>query len=181
VKALPWKAVGLLLILLALAGALYGAYRHGVTVTDLAWQAKWSKQIGDQSQALATTTTEYRTEEQRRQKAANQVANDARQEQTAALADAAGADAAGDRLRSEAGKLAASASCVPSDPGIADRGKNATRAAMVLSDLLSRADARAGELARYADQLRVAGQACEAASNSLKINIPGAYRREVGH
>uniref|UniRef100_UPI000F01A47A DUF2514 family protein n=1 Tax=Pseudomonas viridiflava TaxID=33069 RepID=UPI000F01A47A len=99
--------------------------------------------------------------------AANQVANDARQEQTAAIADAAGADAAGDRLRSEAGKLAASASCVPSDPGIADRGKNATRAAMVLSDLLCRADARAGDLARYADQLRVAGQACETAHRSL--------------
>ncbi|MEE4668283.1 DUF2514 domain-containing protein [Pseudomonas alliivorans] len=153
---------GALLILLAAAGALYGAYRHGVMVTDLAWQAKWSKQVGDQSMAVATTTTEYRTEEQRRQKAANQVANDARKEQTVALADAAGADAAGDRLRSEAGKLAAFASCVPGDPGIAERGKNATRAAMVLSELLSRADARAGDLARYADQLRIAGGACEA-------------------
>ncbi|WP_024689803.1 DUF2514 family protein, partial [Pseudomonas tremae] len=84
-KALPWKAAGLLLILLALAGALYGAYRHGVSVTDLAWRAKWAKEVGAQSEALATTTTAYRTEEQRRQKAANQVANDARQEQTAAL------------------------------------------------------------------------------------------------
>ncbi|WP_122418186.1 DUF2514 domain-containing protein [Pseudomonas viridiflava] len=158
---------GVLLILLAVAGALYGAYRHGVTVTDSEWQAKWAEQVGTQAQAVATTTIEYRTEEQRRQKAANQVANDARQEQTAAIADAAGADAAGDRLRSEAGKLAASASCVPSDPGIADRGKNATRAAMVLSDLLGRADARAGDLARYADQLRVAGQACETAHRSL--------------
>lgn len=160
------RAGGVLLILLAAAGALYGAYRHGVTVTDSKWLAKWAEQVGTQAQAVATTTIEYRTEEQRRQKAANQVANDARQEQTAALADAAGADAAGDRLRSEAGKLAASASCVPSDPGIADRGKTATRAAMVLSDLLSRADARAGDLARYADQLRVAGQACEASYNA---------------
>ncbi|MEE4734562.1 DUF2514 domain-containing protein [Pseudomonas alliivorans] len=158
------------MILLAVAGALYGAYRHGVTVTDLAWQAKWSKQVGDQSMAVATTTTEYRTEEQRRQKAANQVANDARKEQTVALAEAAGAgaDAAGDRLRSEAGKLAGSASCVPGDPGIAERGKNATRAAMVLSDLLSRADARAGDLARYADRLTVSLQACEASHTSLR-------------
>ncbi len=31
-----YRIGGLLLILLALAGALYGAYRHGVTVTDLA-------------------------------------------------------------------------------------------------------------------------------------------------
>ncbi|EPM86752.1 hypothetical protein A260_15578 [Pseudomonas syringae pv. actinidiae ICMP 19068] len=106
-KVVPWRAVGALLILLALAGALYVAYRHGVTVTDLAWQAKWAEQVSAQSEAVATTTTEYRTEEQRRQKAANQVANDARQEQTAALTDAAVADAAGDRLRVEAGRLAA--------------------------------------------------------------------------
>ncbi|MEE5068665.1 DUF2514 domain-containing protein [Pseudomonas alliivorans] len=163
---------GALLILLAVAGALYGAYRHGVTVTDLAWQAKWAKEVSTQSQAVVTTTTEYRTEEQRRQKAANQVANDARKEQTVALADAAGADAAGDRLRSEAGKLAASASCVPGDPGIAERGKNATRAAMVLSDLLSRADARAGDLARYADRLTVSLQACEASYGSLSASRP---------
>ncbi|MCF5708997.1 DUF2514 family protein [Pseudomonas syringae] len=160
----------MLLILLAVFGALYGAYLHGVTVTDSKWQVKWSEQVSTQEQAVATTTTEYRTEEQRRQKAANQVANDARQEQTAAIADAVVADAAGDRLRSEAGKLAASASCVPSDPGIADRGKNATRAAMVLSDLLSRADSRAGELARHADRLTVALQAC----NASYIGVTGS-------
>lgn len=159
-KALPWKAVGLLLVLLALAGALYGAYRHGVTVTDLAWKAKWAEEVSTQSEAVATTTTEYRTEEQRRQKAANQVANDARQEQTAALTDAAVADVAGDRLRVEAGKLAATASCVPGDTGAAERGKAATRAAMVLSDLLGRADARAGEMAKAYDESRIAGLAC---------------------
>ena len=168
-KALPWKAVGLLLVLLALAGALYGAYRHGVTVTDLAWKAKWAEEVRAQSEAVATTATEYRTEEQRRQKAANQVANDARQEQTAALTDAAVADAAGDRLRVEAGKLAASASCVSSDSGIADRGKNAARAAMVLSDLLSRADTRTGELARYADKMTIALQACERAYSASSV------------
>ncbi|EKG38089.1 DUF2514 domain-containing protein [Pseudomonas syringae] len=159
-KVLPWKAVGLLLLLLALAGALYGAYRHGVSVTDLAWKAKWAEQVSTQSEAVATTTTEYRTEEQRRQKAANQVANDARQEQTAALTDAAVADAAGNRLRVEAGKLAATASCTPGDTGAADRGKTATRAAMVLSDLLGRADTRAGELAKAYDESRIAGLAC---------------------
>nr|WP_242597813.1 DUF2514 domain-containing protein [Pseudomonas syringae] len=157
---MPWRALGLLLILLALAGALYGAYRQGVTVTDLAWKAKWAEQISTQSEAVATTTTEYRTEEQRRQKAANQVANDARQEQTAALTDAAVADAAGDRLRVEAGKLAATSSCTPGDTGAAERGKAASRAAMVLSYLLGRADARAGELAKAYDESRIAGLAC---------------------
>ena len=167
VSAVTSRSAALLLILLAVAGALYGAYRHGVTVTDLSWQKKWANQVSAQSQAVASTTTEYRTEEQRRQSAANQVANNARQEQASAVSDGVVADTAGDRLRVEAGKLAASASCVPSDTGTVERGKNATRAAMVLSDLLSRADARAGDLARYADQLRITGQACEAAYDSL--------------
>ncbi|RMN71628.1 hypothetical protein ALQ54_04305 [Pseudomonas syringae] len=159
-KALPWKAVGLLLILLALAGALYGAYLHGVTVTDLAWKAKWAEQVSSQSEAVAITTTEYRTEEQRRQKAANQVANDARQNQTAALTDGSVDDASGEFMRIEAGKMAATASCVPRDTGASERGKAATRAAMVLSDLLGRADARARELAKAYDQSRIAGLAC---------------------
>ncbi|MCF5224741.1 DUF2514 domain-containing protein [Pseudomonas syringae] len=158
---------GVLLILLAVAGALYGSYRHGVTVTDLAWKAKWAEEVSTQAEAVATTTAEYRTEEQRRQKAANQVANDARQEQTAALTDAAVADAAGGRLRIEAGKLAATAGCVPGDTGATERGKAATRAAMVLSDLLGRADARAGELAKAYDGARIAGKACEASSYTL--------------
>ncbi len=173
-KALPWKAAVLLLILLALAGALYGAYRHGVSVTDLAWRAKWAKEVGAQSEAVATTTTAYRTEEQRRQKAANQVANDARQEQTAALTDAAVADAAGDRLRVEAGKLAATASCVPGDTGAAERGKAATRAAMVLSELLGRADARAGELAKAYDESRIAGLACNRIAEELSSTTNSA-------
>nr|WP_276617242.1 DUF2514 domain-containing protein [Pseudomonas syringae] len=164
---MPWKAVGLLLILLALAGALYGAYRHGVTVTDLAWKAKWAEEVSTQSEAVATTTIEYRTEEQRRQKAANQVANDARQEQTAALTDAAVADAAGDRLRVEARKLAAATSCAPGDTGAAERGKAASRAAMVLSELLGRADARAGELAKAYDESRIAGLACNRFADEL--------------
>nr|WP_304665104.1 DUF2514 domain-containing protein [Pseudomonas tremae] len=159
------------MILLALAGALYGAYLHGVTVTDLDWKAKWAEEVSSQSEAVATTTTEYRTEEQRRQKAANQVANHARQEQTAALTDAAVADAAGDRLRVEAGKLAAATSCSPSNTGAAERGKAASRAAMVLSELLSRSDARAGELAKYADSARVAGLACNRLVDELSGTI----------
>nr|WP_236167116.1 DUF2514 family protein [Pseudomonas fulva] len=38
---------------------------------------------------------------------------------------------------------------------------------MVLSDLLARADARAGELARAYDRVRIAGQLCEASYNGL--------------
>jgi len=38
---------------------------------------------------------------------------------------------------------------------------------MVLSDLLARADARAGELAKAYDQARIAGDLCKASYNAL--------------
>ncbi|GAB1617180.1 hypothetical protein PSN_2919 [Pseudomonas sp. NGC7] len=44
----------------------------------------------------------------------------------------------------------------------------ATRAAMVLSDLLARADERAGELAQAYDRAQIAGQTCEAFYDALK-------------
>ncbi|MBI6749703.1 DUF2514 domain-containing protein [Pseudomonas syringae] len=155
--AYGWKVLA---IVAAVISCWVWGFNHGSNKVEADWQQKWDRELKAQSQAVASTTTEYRTEEQRRQKAANQVANDARQEQTAALTDAAVADAAGDRLRVEAGKLAATASCAPGDTGAAERGKAASRAAMVLSELLSRSDARAGELAKYADSARIAGLAC---------------------
>ncbi len=55
----------------------------------------------------------------------------------------------------------------PSNTGAAQRGKAANRAAMVLSELLSRSDSRAGELAKYADSARIAELACERSYKSL--------------
>lgn len=169
------KAGAALMILLAIAGILYGAYHHGVTVTDARWQAKWSDQQLLQAKGLAAATTANRTEEQRRQSAVNEVSTDARTQITAATADAVTADAAGDRLHDTANKLAAGASCAPGDSGATDRSKAATRAAMVLSDLFQRADRRAGELAKAYDSARIAGLACEAAYSSL-ISSPSSGR-----
>ncbi|HAB02148.1 MAG TPA: DUF2514 domain-containing protein, partial [Pseudomonas sp.] len=64
-------------------------------------------------------------------------------------------------------KLAATVGCPGTDTAAVARGQTATRAAMVLSDLLARADARAGELAQAYDQARIAGQLCEASYNAL--------------
>ena len=161
-KAAPYIA-GLLLVL----GILYGAYHHGVAVTDAQWQAKWADQQLLQAKGLASATTANRTEEQRRQSAVNEVSTDARTQLTAATAAGVTADAAGDRLHDSANKLAAGASCAPGDSGATERGKAAARAAMVLSDLFQRADKRAGELAKAYDSARIAGLACEQAYDSL--------------
>jgi hypothetical protein len=161
------KLVGLLLIIAIIAGSLYGAYDHGVTVTDSRWKALLADQQVLQAKGLAAATTANRIEEQRRQTAFNQVGHDAREQIKAATAAANGADAAGERVRSEAGNLAARSTCAAGGSGTTERGQAARRAAMVLSDLFQRADKRAGELARAYDSARVAGLACERAYAAL--------------
>lgn len=162
-RALPYLvAVGLVL------AALFGAYSHGVTVTD----DKWAKADADrqllQAKELAAETAEARSTEQDWQNNSNQVGKDARAQSAAAVADGVVADAAGDSVRDAANKLAATASDVSCDTGAVQRSAAATRAAMVLSDLFQRADRREGELAKAYDQARIAGEACELEYDYLK-------------
>ncbi|MBJ2209675.1 MULTISPECIES: DUF2514 family protein [Pseudomonas] len=142
-----------------------------VASSGAAWQVqdwRYGTQLAEIGEAQAIAITKAgdiaRAEEQRRQSAVNKVGSDAREEINAANIDAGNAGAAGERLYLEASKLAATA-C--GDPGVAERGASAARAAMVLSDLLQRTDKRAGELAIAYDHARIAGLACETAYLSL--------------
>lgn len=45
--------------------------------------------------------------------------------------------------------------------GLRDRAKPREGRALLIADVLGRADQRAGELAEYADRARIAGQQCE--------------------
>jgi hypothetical protein len=166
--ALYLKIGGALAVAITIAAILYGAYRHGESVADTRWQLKWADQQTLQAKGLAAATTENRNEEQRRQAAVNQVGKNAKEQTKSAGADGAGADAAGDRVRQQAGTFAAGSSCAPVDPGAARRGASATRAAMVLSDMFQRADKRAGELAKAYDAARIAGLACERSYGALR-------------
>lgn len=136
------------------------------------WQVqdwRYGQRLADQARTRAEAVLEAgrvaREEEQRRQSALNRLGRDARDQNKTASVDASVADAAGDRLHIEAGKFAATA-CV--DPGTTQRGASATRAAMVLSDLLQRADKRAGELAAAYDRALIAGLACERSFNTMR-------------
>jgi rubrerythrin len=161
--------VGAVLALLGLAcAALYGAYRHGVTVTDIRWQAAWANAEAKLQRQKANALQAARDEENRRQTLANQVAKHARDEKAAADADAVGADAVGERLHVEAAKLAGGAGRCTGDTRVTDRSEAARRAAMVLSELLQKADRRAGDLAKFADQSRRAGLACAAIYDAVQ-------------
>ncbi|BDM23604.1 DUF2514 domain-containing protein [Pseudomonas sp. LRP2-20] len=155
------------LILLVLLASYWGMYQHGRAVERAeAARASAERDSGDR---LAEVIGERgaRQEEQRRAQAQEEARAHAQEERTTADAGAAGADAAGQRLRDEGAKLAATVSCPGTDTAAISRGQAATRAAMVLSELRDRADARAGELAKAYDQARIAGQLCERSYNAL--------------
>ena len=156
-----------ILAVAVLLASHWGAYQHGRSVAQAeAGQASAQRDSGDR---LAEVIGERsaRQEEQRRAAAQEEARTHAQEERKIADADVAGADAAGQRLRSEAAQLAATVSCPGPDAAAIARGQAATRAAMVLSDLLARADKRAGELAQAYDRARIAGLACEASYNAL--------------
>lgn len=155
------------LALLVLVASYWLMYQHGRAVERA--EAGLVSAQRDSGDRLAEVLGERdaRAEEQRRAQAQEEARAHAHEERTIADAGAAGADAAGQRLRDEAAKLAATISCPATDTAALARGQAATRAAMVLSELLARADARAGELAKAYDRARMAGLTCEASYNAL--------------
>lgn len=153
--------------LLVVVASYWGAYEHGRSVERAeAGQISAERDSGDRM-AEVLGEREARQEEQRRAEAREEVRAHAQEQRTIADAGAASADAAGQRLRGDATQLAAAVSCPGTDTAAVARGQAATRAAMVLSDLLARADARAGELASALDRARIAGQQCEREYDAL--------------
>ncbi|WP_313740454.1 DUF2514 domain-containing protein [Pseudomonas sp.] len=156
--------LGLLALVLA---SYWGAYEHGRSVERSQAQAASAQRDSGDRLAEAVGERAAREEEQRRAKAQEEARAHAHEQHQVADAGAAGADAAGQRLQHDAGQFAASVSCPGPDTAAVARGQAATRAAMVLSELLARADARAGELAKAYDRARIAGLTCEASYNAL--------------
>jgi hypothetical protein len=159
-------------VLALTAGALYGAYHHGVTVTDLRWEAKQADHANLHSKALAADTNAKRVEEQRRQVAVNEVADDFRKQEATAAPAIAAARAAADGLRRDTTKLVAAGGELPGDPGVAARSEANRRAALVLSGLLDRSVARNRELAQGIDDARRRGLSCEHAYAALTASWP---------
>ncbi|AIR90597.1 DUF2514 domain-containing protein [Pseudomonas cremoricolorata] len=154
--------------LLALVLASYwGAYQHGRSVERaVAATVSANRDSGDRK-AEVIGERAARAEEQRRAQAQEEARAHAHEQHQVADAGADGADAAGQRLQHDAAQFAAAVSCAGPDTAAIARGQAATRAAMVLSDLLARADARAGDLAKAYDRARVAGEQCQQEYDSL--------------
>lgn len=146
----------------------WAAYQHGRSVERAnAGEAAAQRDSGDR---LAEVIGERgaRQEEQRRAQVQEEARAHAQEERTIADAGAADADTAGQRLRSDATQLAAAVSCSSKDTAAIARGQAATRAAMVLSDLLDRSVETNRELAAAYDRARIAGKQCEQEHGGLR-------------
>ena len=165
---ISWRTIGAAASLALVLWAFWGTYEHGRSTMDAEWQARWAVRDAGDQQAWVQEEAKARTEEQRRTAALNEARANAREQEHTAAVDGTGADAAGQRMRDEAARYATTAGKCAANTAAAARSQAAIRAAMVLSDLLARADARAGELAKAYDRARIAGLACEASYSALR-------------
>ncbi|HGL4259589.1 DUF2514 family protein [Burkholderia dolosa] len=139
-------------LLVALLGIAAGA-----GVAHLVGAREIADMKADASKAQTKAVEAARAEEQRRTAAQSEIAKDANQQRTAALADAFAARAAAGSLQQRVDQLVAAARHSTAAAGSPAAGD----ALDLLADVLGRADEAAGELAEYADRARIAGQQCE--------------------
>ena len=132
-------------------------------------QVRWNDRNTLDAKALAANESAERAREQARQLSINKAIQDGQHTIDQATADAAAARASADSLRGAADNLAArlSASEASGNSCTAAASKAAASAAMVLADVLKRADERAGDLAEIADQARARGVTCEQAYDEI--------------
>ncbi len=164
-----WLMLAGVLLAFGLIGtSLYLAYDHGRSVENAEWQSRWNARDAGDQQAWGLAQAGEREKEQARQHSINKAIQDGQQLIDQALADAAAARATAGSLRDTADDLARRLSSQTGGHSCtASASAAATRAVLVLADVLKRADERAGDLAEYADQGRGRGLTCEQAYGAL--------------
>ena len=151
-------------------GGLAGYRLRDVTADrDIAaLRAQHAQAVAVAASAAQTAERAARTEEQRRVIAAQEIADaaQARLDRVQADADRARRTAAG--LRSAAAAAAARCNPTPGNPATPAASAAAAGPGLVLADVLSRADDRAGGLAEAFDRAYAAGLACERIHDALR-------------
>lgn len=166
-----YKVAAIAIAILVASAALwsFGLWQHHQGVLDgraevkAAWSAAVKKQQAD---ALAEAAKNAR-ETQRRLKEQQDAQAAYDQSLAQARADADAAASSEQRLRAQLARYAVAARRRPGDPAPVVNGQTALASPGVLSELLGRADARAGLLASVADAARRAGIQCEREYDAL--------------
>lgn len=133
-------------------------------------RAEYAEERQKAAEATRKAEQDAREEEQRREQRKQEIIDEAEGRTELARAAAAGAERAAGGLRARLAAFTAAVRGATEDPHPVKRSesKQSADALDVLAGVLARVDDRAGELAVYADRLRIAGVACEAEYDSLR-------------
>lgn len=159
-----WGYIALALTVAAL-GALFVHHERELGAQKA--EAQLQHERAAVAQAAASAAADAAAESKRRETALQEIARDAQQTSVKIASDAA---AAGADRRALGVQLDAyvRGHAAPVNPAAAQGSPPARDPLAVLAELLGRADARAEDLARIADERRAAGVACERAYGALK-------------
>lgn len=152
----PWVKVGIVATALAIGFAV------GHRTADNSWSAKWANAERDAAAAQLNAVNAAVTQYKNRIQSLEIIGRETTKQLNSVKNDAAIADSAANSLQQQIddyvrrGSGSTTNSCT-----VAERAAAATRE-LLLAELLKRADRRAGELAKTADESRIRGLACEA-------------------
>lgn len=130
-------------------------------------QTAYAEHLADDAIAQAAAANAARAKEQADQAAYDQEAQHARNERKELEAAFAGLATTADGLRDELAEYKRRARAAAAGAAQRSTSKPSADPLDLLSDLFARADGRAGEMARYADALRLAGASCERSADAL--------------
>lgn len=164
--AVPAWCWWLIALVLVAGGQQYRvAVAEDNTATARGQLADYRLEVAERDRRAAA---QARTEEQRRQTVADEEGESARKKLELAQDRAAGAESAADGLRGEIARLRNDhrATC---DTIAAQQRQARTSAVVVLGGLLEEADRMAGSCAAALERSRIAGLACEAVVDRIKL------------
>ena len=165
-----WIELGALALAIAAIGGVMLSQHNDILTARAALAVEREGRAQDRAitaAAAASAATASLTETGRRIAAQGEIANESERLSTRARADADGARVADVGLRSAASAAAARCGASAPNSAVAAVGASASAPGLVLADVLSRIDDRAGELAELADRAIIAGKQCERSYDAL--------------
>lgn len=149
------------LFVAAVLALLTGVYQWGAYNEAADWEKKWAQRDAAEAIRRGDAVQAAREEEQRRYAARDEAARVSREQENRITSDGVVLTAGIDGLRIDAVQFVQRSSSCPGVAAPTGGGSSATRAAMVLTDLLERSIETNRELAQAFDRARNAGLTCE--------------------
>ena len=160
-----WVLTRLIPIFLLLGGGFLWHHQE-VKKAEQAVHGHYAQVLADTHGKTAEAAAQFRAAETAWQTAIDKESKDGQDRIDTARRDAATAGAERGRLLADVARYRAAARAA-SYPGTASAGPPAGDALDLFANLFSRADARAGELAEFADAAHAAGLTCERSYDAL--------------